>query len=113
MFKALQHKEFLFLPLAGKKVEKQGGIKMRLSKEEYAAIAEGLKTMREIFWDSFLVVNGKFPKNDKTMRSFWDLERSLSRTYYQMEREFFRDYPEARQSEYRGDEKHDNATSVL
>ena len=67
---------------------------MRLSREQYSTIAQNLKTMREIFWDTFLIVDGKFPKNDKTMRSFWALERELSRTYYQMEREFFRDYQE-------------------
>jgi hypothetical protein len=79
-------------------------IKVRLSKEQYATIAQNIKTMREIFWDSFLIVKGQFPKNDKTMRSFWDLERNLSRTYYQMEREFFRDYPDAKVSDYRGGE---------
>ena len=86
---------------------------MRLSKEQYATVAENLKTMRAIFWDTFLMVNGKFPKNDKTMRSFWDMERNLSRTYYQMEREFFRDYPEARQSEYRGEDENGNIASIL
>ena len=86
---------------------------MRLTKEQYSTIAENLKTMREIFWDTFLMVNGKFPKNDKTMRSFWDMERNLSRTFYQMEREFFRDYPEARLSDYRGVEENENTASIL
>ena len=87
--------------------------KVRLSKEQYSTVAQNIKTMREIFWDTFMTVNGKFPKNEKTMRSFWDMERSLSRTFYQMEQEFFRDYPEARRSDYRGECKHDNITSVL
>ena len=86
---------------------------MRLSKEQYATIAQNIKTMREIYWDTFLMINGKFPKNEKTMRSFWDLERGLSRAYYQMEHEFFRDYPEAKQSDYRGEVEHDDTTSVL
>ena len=77
---------------------------MRLSREQYATIANNIRTMREIYWDTFLMINGKFPKNDKTMRSMWDLERTLSRTYYQLEREFFRDFPEAKQSDYRGGE---------
>ena len=77
---------------------------MRLSREQYATIANNIKTMREIYWDTFLMINGKFPKNEKTMRSMWDLERTLSRTYYQLEREFFRDFPEAKQSDYRGGE---------
>ena len=85
---------------------------MRLSKEEYATIAENIKTMREIFWDTFLMIDGKFPKNDKTMRSMWDLERNLSRTYYQLEREFFKDYPEAKQSDYRGGEADGRADST-
>ena len=77
---------------------------MRLSRAQYATIANNIKTMREIYWDTFLMINGKFPKNEKTMRSMWDLERTLSRTYYQLEREFFRDFPEAKQSDYRGGE---------
>jgi len=77
---------------------------VRLSKQEYATIAQNIKTMREIYWDTFLMINGKFPKNEKTMRSKWDLDRTLSRTYYQLEREFFKDYPEAKQSDYRGGE---------
>lgn len=77
---------------------------MRLSREQYKKIANNIKIMREIYWDTFLIINGKFPKNDKTMRSMWDLERNLSRTYYQLEREFFKDYPEAKQSDYRGGE---------
>ncbi len=86
---------------------------MRLSKEQYSTVAQNIKTMREIFWDTFLIVDGKFPRNDKTMRSFWDMERNLSRTFYQMEQEFFRDYPEARQSDYRGEGEHDNTASIL
>jgi hypothetical protein len=77
---------------------------MRLSREQYKKIANNIKTMREIYWDTFLIINGKFPKNEKTMRSMWDLERNLSRTYYQLEREFFKDFPEAKQSDYRGGE---------
>ena len=36
---------------------------MRLSREQYKKIANNIKTMREIYWDTFLIINGKFPKN--------------------------------------------------
>jgi hypothetical protein len=69
-------------------------MKPRLSNKDYCILSQMLITSRELQSDMFQLVNGKFPKYSKTMRKLLKLENAISDLYFQLEDEFFRDYPE-------------------
>lgn len=67
---------------------------MRLSKAQYGSVADKLRTMQRIYWDTFHMVSGNFPKSSKTVKSLLAIDRDITRLYCQMQDEFFKDYPE-------------------
>ena len=73
---------------------------MRLSKEQYKSVADKLRTMQRIYWDTFHMVSGNFPKNGKAVRALLAIDKDITRLYYQMQEEFFKDYPEEELSDY-------------
>lgn len=72
----------------------------RLPKEDYCILAHMLVTSRELQNDMFDMVRGKFPKNSKAIRKLIKMESAISAAYYQLETEFFRDYPEEEEPDY-------------
>ena len=73
---------------------------MRLSKEQYKSVADKLRTMQRIYWDTFHMVSGNFPKNSKAVKALLAIDRDITRLYYQMQEEFFKDYPEEELHDY-------------
>ena len=69
-------------------------MKQYLTVEEYQEIANRIKLMQELYWDIFHGLTGRFPKNGKTIQRMLKLDKTISSLYYQVEDEFFRDYPE-------------------
>ena len=69
-------------------------MKKRLSADEYAIAAKQLRTMKDIYWDLFRTMNGRFPKNSKTTKKLLKLDDAITDLYYQTEDEFFKDFPE-------------------
>ena len=72
----------------------------RLSGEEYKNLAQEIKLMQEIYWDVFRAVRGRYPKNSKIMKKLLALDGALYELYYQMEQEFFKDYPDKELRDY-------------
>ena len=66
----------------------------RLSNDDYCTLAKMLMTARDTHLDMFHIMNGNFPKYSRTMRKLLKLETAISELYFQLEDEFFRDYPE-------------------
>ena len=69
-------------------------MKQHLTVSEYQEIASRVRLMQELYWDIFRGMTGRFPKNGKTIRKLLRLDATITSLYYQMEYEFFQDYPE-------------------
>ena len=76
-------------------------MKKRLSAEEYYEVAAKIKEMHDTYWQVFRMTTGHFPKNDRTIRNLLALNVALMKLDYQLEHEFFKDYPDKNLQDYR------------
>ena len=76
-------------------------MKERLSEDEYLVLAKELKTMQDNYWRVFRMMTGRFPKSERTIQNLIALNVALMKLDYQVEHEFFRDFPEKNLQDYR------------
>ena len=69
-------------------------MKRRLTVDEYQEIASRIRLMQELYWDIFRGMTGRFPKNGEAIRKLIKMGDTITSLYYQVEDEFFQDYPE-------------------
>lgn len=66
----------------------------RLSPDEYHEVAAKIRAMKDIYWDVFHDMTGRFPKNSRTIRKLLKLDDAITSLYYQAESEYFKDNPD-------------------
>ena len=76
-------------------------MKKRLSAEEYHEIAADIRTMNDTYWRVFRMVTGHFPKSDRTIQNLIALNVAIMKLDYQLEHEFFKDFPDKNLQDYR------------
>lgn len=76
-------------------------MKKRLSDYEYLALAREIRAMRDNYWRAFRIMTGHFPKNGRAIRRLLALNIALMNLDYQVETEFFKDFPDKKLSDYR------------
>lgn len=76
-------------------------MKTRLSAEEYREVASKIKIMQDTYWQVFRMVTGHFPKSDRTIQNLIALNVAIMKLDYQMEDEFFKDFPDMDLQDYR------------
>ena len=69
-------------------------MKQHLTVDEYQEIANRIKLMQEVYRDIFHATSGRFPKNGQTIQKMLRMGDAIASLYYQVEYEFFHDYPE-------------------
>lgn len=68
--------------------------KTRFSEAEYRETGKKIKAIHADCLDLFHLVNGHFPKNSATIRQALKVTELLSFLYYDVEHEYFKDFPE-------------------
>lgn len=76
-------------------------MKERLSEDEYLVLANELKTMQNNYWRVFRIMTGRFPKSERTIQNLIALNVALMKLDYQVEDEFFKDFPDRELRDYR------------
>ena len=76
-------------------------MKERLSEDEYLVLAKEIKTMQDNYWRVFRMMTGHFPKNERTIQNLIALNVAIMKLDYQVEHEFFQDFPEKNLQDYR------------
>ena len=76
-------------------------MKKRLSESEYLALANEIRSLRDNYSRVFNMVTGHFPKSDKTIQYLLSLNVAIMKLDYQLEDEFFKDFPDKKLSDYR------------
>ena len=76
-------------------------MKTRLSAEEYHEVAAKIKTIHDTYWQVFRIVTGHFPKSDSTIQNLIALNVAIMKLDYQLEDEFFKDFPDKNLQDYR------------
>lgn len=76
-------------------------MKERLSEDEYMVLANEIKTMQDNYWRVFRMMTGRFPKSERTIQNLIALNVALMKLDYQVEHEFFQDFPEKNLRDYR------------
>ena len=76
-------------------------MKDRLSEDQYMALAKEIKTMQDTYWRVFRMMTGHFPKSEKAIQYLIALNVAIMKLDYQVEHEFFRDFPDKNLQDYR------------
>ena len=76
-------------------------MKKRLSESEYLALADEICSLRDNYWRVFGMTTGHFPKNSETIRYLLSLDTAIMKLDYQLEDEFFKDFPDKKLNDYR------------
>ena len=76
-------------------------MKQRLSESEYLAVASEMRSLQDTYWRVFRMMTGHFPKSDKTIQDLIALNVAIMKLDYQLEHEFFKDFPDKNLRDYR------------
>lgn len=76
-------------------------MKTRLSESEYLAVASEMRSLQDTYWRVFRMMTGHFPKSDKTIQNLIALNVAIMKLDYQLEHEFFKDFPDKNLRDYR------------